>query len=385
LVKTFFNHPLLADPVWKNDNKKLRFFRDPVFPVSRWYNEGGMEAKTLLNDRYLLVEKLASGGMAHVWRGRDKLLSRTVAVKILREEFTRKPDFQERFLREAQAVARLSHPNLVTVYDFGMQDNCYFMVMEFVEGEDLKSFIRRTPTAERMQSLDLWLDLTIQICEGLGLAHRAGLVHCDIKPQNILLSGDFLAKLTDFGIAQAAFLGHFGEPAPEGPPANEIIWGSPQYASPEQLGGGTLTPASDVYSTGVMFYEMVTGRLPFLGKNPRTLALQHTSDPPPPPRLFNPDLPEPLEEILLRTMAKDPAQRYRNGDQLARVLKVLLAESTSLPAAAPASARQSETAVEEGSGIDWIAIGLGFLSLISIGGLIPLWVYVYFLYNPLGH
>jgi serine/threonine protein kinase len=341
-----------------------------------------MEAQTLLNDRYLLVEKLASGGMAHVWRGRDQLLGRTVAVKILREEFTRKPDFQERFLREAQSVARLSHPNLVAVHDFGMQDNCYFMVLEYVEGEDLKSFIRRTPASVRLQSLDVWLDLAIQICEGLGLAHRAGLVHCDIK--NVLLGEGFLAKVTDFGIAQAAFPGHSGEPGLGNTPADETVWGSPQYASPEQLGGGTLTPASDVYSTGVMMYEMVTGRLPFLGKNPRTLALQHRCDPPPSPRLFNPDLPEELEEIILRSLAKDPAQRYRNGEQLARVFKVLLAESAALPSEAATPAEQPEIAPEENGGVDWIAIGLGFLSLIFVSGLIPLWVFVYFLYNPPG-
>ena len=145
--------------------------------------------------------------MAHVWLGRDQLLGRTVAIKILREEYTRKPDFQERFLKEAQAIAKLSHPNLVTVYDFGIQNEQYFMVMEYVEGEDLKSFLRRAPgpvaRADAAQPVDLWLDITIQVCEGLGLAHRAGLVHCDIKPQNILLNDELIAKVADFGIARA--------------------------------------------------------------------------------------------------------------------------------------------------------------------------------------
>jgi len=219
-----------------------------------------MEAGTLLNDRYELVKPLASGGMAHIWLGRDRLLGRPVAVKILREEYTRQPDFQERFLKEAQAIARLSHPNLVTVYDFGIQNGQYFMVMEYVEGEDLKSFLRHTPGpalgADRAQPVDLWLDITIQVCEGLGLAHRAGVIHCDVKPQNILLNDELIAKIADFGIARA--LGRSA--AGEDPSKGDMVWGSPQYISPEQAAGEMLTPASDIYSTGVMLFEIVRQR-----------------------------------------------------------------------------------------------------------------------------
>ena len=338
-----------------------------------------MEKGAVLNDRYTLLKPLASGGMAHVWLGRDQLLGRTVAIKILREEYTRKPDFQERFRHEAQAIAKLSHPNLVTVYDFGVQGDQYFMIMEYVEGEDLKSYLRRA----RPQPLDTWLDIAIQVCEGLGLAHRAGLVHCDVKPQNILLDDDLLAKIADFGIARALASKAIQDGGQTRPLEDETVWGSPQYVSPEQAAGEVLTPASDIYSTGILLFEMLTGRLPFPGKDPRTLSLQHLHEPAPSPRLLNPGIPEELEAIVLRALAKDPAQRYRNGDQMARVLKACLAERTApLPGQASVP---GELEAEEEAGIDWPAIGLGFLSLVSAGGLIPLWVYVYFLYNPPGN
>jgi serine/threonine protein kinase len=337
-----------------------------------------MEQGALLNDRYTLVKPLASGGMAHVWLGRDELLGRTVAIKILREEYTRQPDFQERFRKEARAIAKLSHPNLVTVYDFGVQGDRYFMIMEYVEGEDLKTFLRRA----RPQPLEIWLDIAIQVCEGLGLAHRAGLVHCDIKPQNILLSGDLLAKIADFGIARAMSAGGMLDDGCTRPLEEETVWGSPQYVSPEQATGETLTPASDIYSTGIMLFEMLTGRLPFPGKDPRTLVLQHTNEPAPSPRLLNPEIPVELEGIVLRALAKNPAERYRNGDQMARVLKAYLAGRTDAEPEPPSSG--TELGLEEEAGIDWTAVGLSFAGLISVGGLIPLWVYVYFLYNPAG-
>ena len=338
-----------------------------------------MEKGALLNERYALVKPLGSGGMAHVWLGRDQLLNRTVAIKILREEYTRKPDFQERFRHEAQAIARLSHPNLVTVYDFGVHDGCYFMIMEYIEGEDLKTFLRRA----RPQPLETWLDIAIQVCEGLGLAHRAGLVHCDIKPQNILLAPDLLAKIADFGIARAMVSkGLVLDRTQTQPLEEDTVWGSPQYVSPEQAAGDALTPASDIYSTGVMLFEMLTGRLPYPGRDPRTLILQHQNEPAPSPRLIDPQIPEELEAVVLRALAKSPAERFRNGDQMARVLKALLAENTvPLP---EASATADLPAPAEEPGIDWKAVGLGFASLISVGGLIPLWVYVYFLYNPPG-
>jgi serine/threonine-protein kinase len=346
-----------------------------------------MDAPELLNDRYLLVHPLASGGMAHVWLAEDKLLGRTVAVKILREEYTRRPDFQKRFRSEAQAVARLSHPNLVTVYDFGVQDDRFFMVLEYVEGEDLKTRLRRVRSeADRPPEWTEWASIALQVCEGLGFAHRAGLIHCDVKPRNVLLGPHGAAKVADFGIARV-----IAREAEEPPPADgedaaprteTTVWGSPQYFSPEQAAGAPLTPASDVYSTGVMLFEMLTGRLPFPGRDPRTLALQHLHEPPPPPGLLNPAIPPDVEEIVLRAMAKDPAERYRNSEQMARVLRGLLIPE---PVTSPRTAEGGTTAEEEEPPIvDWKAAALGFLSLLAVGGLIPLWVYVFFLYNPPG-
>jgi serine/threonine-protein kinase len=252
------------------------------------------------------------------------------------------------------------------------------------------------------------VNISLEVCEGLGFAHRAGLVHCDIKPQNILVRADRHAKITDFGIARA-IAQNSPEALPSGSAEREpaggettgsktTVWGSPQYFSPEQAAGEPLTPASDVYSAGVMLFEMLTGRLPFPGRDPRTLALQHLHEPPPLPHLLNPAVPPALEEIILRAMAKDPAARYRNGEQMARVLHALLTPvATAVPAvfyttaaaAAPAETPDDgETLAleeEEPAAMDWKAVALGFVSLIAIGGLIPVWVYVYFLYNPPGH
>jgi serine/threonine-protein kinase len=326
-----------------------------------------MQSSALLNNRFQLMEPLGSGGMAQVWRARDTLLDRLVAVKFQREGYTRRPDFPERFLREAQALAKLSHPNLVSVFDFGVQDGRYYMVMELVEGVDLKNYLQRLPkpgkrAPEEIQKLT---DIALQVSDGLGLAHRAGIIHCDIKPQNIIITDDGRAKITDFGIAQRV----------DGSSADGPLWGSPAYFSPEQSAGQPLTPASDVYSVGVMLYEMLTGQLPFAGKDAAALARQHQSEPPLAPSRRNPDISPQLEEIILRALAKEPASRFRNGEQMARVLRAYQTED--------AASESYEEEMEEG-GIDWRAVGLGFLLMIAFGGLIPLWIYVYFLYNPPG-
>lgn len=347
-----------------------------------------MEAHDLLNQRYELVRQLASGGMAHVWVATDTLLGRTVAVKILKEEFTRKPDFQDKFRREAQAIARLSHPCLVTVYDFGVEAERFYMVMEYVEGTDLKTFLRGAFAAGNPPSLETLAGIALQVCEGLGQAHKAGLVHCDVKPQNILLAKDLRPKLTDFGIARAfgTRIDEAGGTAPAASAEKDgTVWGSPQYFAPEQAAGKSLTPASDVYSMGVVFFEMLTGRLPFPGRDPRTLALEHLHEAPPAPRTLNPAIPAALEDIVLRAMAKEPHRRFRNGDQMARVLREYLAHAAPAVEATAELEPEAAEGEEEDGGLDWGAVGLGFLDLITIGGLIPLWVYVYFLYNPPGH
>ena len=205
-----------------------------------------MTDPTLLNDRYQLLEKLGSGGMADVFRARDLMLDRYVAIKVLRKDYSSNPDFQNNFRMEARSAANLSHPNIVTVHDFGFADNLLFIVMEFIPGKDLKQLIR-----ERGRfSVEKGIPLIIQACAGLGYAHRAGLVHCDVKPHNMLVSPDGRLKVTDFGIARALATMTPGE-------KTDVVWGSPLYFAPEQARGEALSPASDVYSLGVVMYELL--------------------------------------------------------------------------------------------------------------------------------
>jgi len=327
-----------------------------------------MNGLPTLNNRYRLVEPLGSGAVANIYRADDLTLGRQVAIKLLKYEYTRDPAFQRRFLHEAQALAHLDHPNLVRLYDFGLENDQYYMVMELVEGSDLKAYIARRGRLPPQEAV--WIAL--QLAEGLGLAHRAGLVHCDVKPQNILLRADLQPKLTDFGIARSVLAG--GE-------VHEEPWGTPQYFSPEQARGEALSPASDVYSLGVVLFELVTGHLPFHGKDPRALALQHVSSPPPAPRSLAPAVPAEVEAVILRMMAKEARERFRNGEQAARFLRGLLHQST--PGAARlAGAGGIEPPLENrpASGMDWLAVGLAFLALIAIGGLVPLTMWVYLLY-----
>ena len=190
--------------------------------------------------------------MAVVYRARDLMLERPVAVKVLREDFSRDEGFRERFRQEARAAANLSHPNIVTVHDFGLDAGRLFIVMEYLPGTDLKTYQGQRGRV----SIDEALQLMIQACAGVGYAHRAGLVHCDIKPHNILVSPDHRVKVTDFGIARALATIHPDE-------KSDVVWGSPQYFSPEQASGAAPSPASDVYSLGIIFYELLTGQLPF--------------------------------------------------------------------------------------------------------------------------
>jgi serine/threonine protein kinase len=266
--------------------------------------------QTLLNGRYRLVAQQGSGGMAVIYRAQDMALGRTVAVKILRPSLTTDPTFITRFRNEARAIANLSHPNIVTVYDVGNDGPTYYMVMEYVEGQDLKKLIRNLG----VMSVKRALNLAIQICEGIGFAHRAGLVHADVKPQNILLTNqDDRVKVTDFGIAQA-----LTDTQPQ--QRAEVVWGSPHYFAPEQAKGEKPSPASDVYSIGIVMFEMLTGRLPFMGASQQDLALAHVRERIPLVSEVNPSVPENLSNIIYKVMSKEPSDRYRTADQLGNVL-----------------------------------------------------------------
>lgn len=348
----------------------------------------------LLLDRYQLLEHFGSGGMADLFRARDLMLDRYVAIKILRADSTKNPEFEGQFRNEARAAANLSHPNIVTVYDFGIDDGQLFIVMELVPGTDLKSLLRKRGRF----TVEEGIPLMVQACAGIGYAHRAGLVHCDVKPHNMLVTPDQRLKVTDFGIARALATINPGE-------RSDVVWGSPQYFSPEQATGHAPSPASDVYSLGVVLYEILTGTLPFTGSTADELARLHIEANPIPPSEYIPDIPEALEEIILKVLSKEPSVRYRTADQLGRVLMKFgtqrdqpATSALSLtPETAPASiweeeppappppataTSQTQEMAAEPLDIDWVSVGLGLLALLAVGGLIPFWMWVYFTYHP---
>lgn len=266
-----------------------------------------MQQKTL-NNRYELEQKIGEGGMARVYRGRDLRLNRRVAIKVLHAQYAGDASFLNRFQHEAQAAANLRHPNIVDVYDVGQDGDIHYIVMEFVEGEDLKNIIMmRGPLP-----VDEAVDIAEQVTNGLQAAHAIGLIHRDIKPQNIIVEPSGLVKITDFGIAKSRLSTAATETG--------VIFGTADYISPEQARGLPATPASDIYSLGITLYEMLTGRLPFTGENSIAVAMQHVSAEPPPPRMYNPRIPPQLEALVLRTLSKDPAQRPASARELGALL-----------------------------------------------------------------
>jgi len=345
-----------------------------------------MQEGALLNNRYQLLQKIGSGGMAEVFRARDSMLERYVAIKVLRADYTDSQSFQERFRQEARAAANLSHPNIVTVHDFGLDSGRLFIVMEFVPGSDLKSLVKQRGRF----TVEEAIPLIVQACAGIGYAHRAGLVHCDVKPHNMLVTPDKRLKVTDFGIARALATIHPEE-------RTNTVWGSPQYFSPEQAAGEPPSPASDVYSLGIVLYESLTGSLPFNAGTARELARMHLDVYPHPIAEYIPEVPQTLEQIVDKVLSKEPSARYRTADQLGRVLmrfgtqaQVETAPGLSLtPETSPGYQPESEAAdylepepVASSVSIDWLAVALGLLALIAVGGLIPFWMWVYFTYNP---
>lgn len=269
-----------------------------------------MPGETLLNQRYELVAQQGSGGMSVIYRALDRMLGRMVAIKILRPNLTKDPAFLEKFQQEARSVAMMSHPNIVTVHDVGNDGATFYIVMEMIEGDDLKKLIKTRGAL----LFDKALELAIQICAGLGFAHRSQLVHADVKPQNILINREGIVKITDFGIAQA-----YTDTMPQ--TRSEVVWGSPHYFAPEQARGEKPSPASDVYSIGVVLFEMFTGRLPFVGPTQRDLALAHIQAEIPRAIDLNPDLPIELSNVIYKVMSKRPNDRYKHADQLGHILQ----------------------------------------------------------------
>lgn len=266
----------------------------------------------LLGGRYEIEKVIGEGGMAMVYRAKDILLHRTVAVKVLRSQFGTDEDFIARFHREAQAAASLSHPNVVNTYDLGQEDGVYYIVMEYVEGGTLKEYI----TEHAPLPVEDAVNIAIQICDALDHAHHHHIIHRDIKPHNILMGKNGRIKVTDFGIARAvtsATITHTGS-----------VLGSVQYFSPEQAKGIMTDAKSDLYSLGVVLYEMLTGHLPFDGDSPISVALKHLQDPYIHAKELRPELPQSVDNVIVRVMAKDPVFRYETAHEMLEDLRTCL-------------------------------------------------------------
>jgi eukaryotic-like serine/threonine-protein kinase len=263
---------------------------------------------TMVDGRYRVVSRLGAGGMADVFLAEDQQLGRKVALKLLHRRFAEDPDFVERFRREAQAAAGLQHPNVVGIYDRGEYDGTYYIAMEYLPGRTLKQVIREEAPLDPIRAINI----AIQILKAARFAHRRGIIHRDLKPHNVMIDDAGDAKVTDFGIARAG--------ASDMTETGSIM-GTAQYLSPEQAQGHSVSASSDLYSVGVVLYEMLTGRVPFDADAAVTIALKHVSEAPVPPSAINPAIPPELEQTVLWTLNKNPADRPVDADQLITVLE----------------------------------------------------------------
>ena len=266
----------------------------------------------MLNNRYEILEKIGNGGMATVYKAKCHVLNRYVAIKILKDEFTTDSDFIKRFNTEAQSAASLTHPNIVQIYDVCNEDNLYYIVMELIQGKTLKEIIAE----DGILSWKWSINIAIQIASALETAHKNNIIHRDIKPHNIIITEDGIAKVTDFGIAKAvsnSTITAFG-----------TTIGSVHYFSPEHARGGYTDAKSDLYSLGIVMYEMLTGRVPFDADTPVSVALKQVQEEPTDPMKYNPNIPISVDRIILKAMQKDPNFRYQNATEMLQDLSLAL-------------------------------------------------------------
>jgi beta-lactam-binding protein with PASTA domain/predicted Ser/Thr protein kinase len=328
----------------------------------------------VFNNRYSLKEKIGSGGMSDVYLADDLTLNRPVAVKILHPEFARDPSYIQRFRYEAQAAANLNHPNIVSVYDWGNEGDIYYIVMEYVEGSELKELQR----AQGRLGPERAAEITAEIAAALQFAHRHNLVHRDIKPHNVIITPTGQVKVMDFGIARAA--------TGTGMTQTGVVMGTAQYLSPEQAQGLPVDGRSDIYSLGIVLYEMLTGRVPFDDENPLTVAYRQVRDDPVPPSMLEPSIPTTMESIVMKSLAKNPANRYQTAQEmkadLLRFLEgipvnatpIMPVAATAEPAmsvmpttAIPVSARLPEEGARKTPTWVWVLVSvLGVLAVLGI-------------------
>lgn len=269
-----------------------------------------MSDKNVLAGRYELIEKIGDGGMAIVYKAKDRLLKRFIAVKILKPEFVQDIKFVENFRKESHAAASLSHPNIVSIYDVGQEGNINYIVMELVSGKTLNELIKEEAPMDYRKAADI----TKQVASGLSAAHKKGIVHRDVKPHNILMTEDGIAKITDFGIAKAVTNTTIVDSG------KDNVMGSVHYFSPEQAKGANVDEKSDIYSLGIVLYEMLTGKVPFDGDNPVTIALMQINEPVTPPSVFNHNVPPGLERIVMKAVEKQPKDRFASADEMIEAL-----------------------------------------------------------------
>jgi beta-lactam-binding protein with PASTA domain/predicted Ser/Thr protein kinase len=267
-----------------------------------------IDPETIIDGRYRVISRLGSGGMADVYLAQDQLLGREVAVKVLHHHFAEDQEFVERFRREASSAAALSHPNIVAIFDRGEWNGTYYIAMEYVAGRTLKAIVREQGALDPASAIDI----VVQILRAARFAHRRGVIHRDLKPHNVILDEEGRARVTDFGIARAG--------------ASDMtltgsIMGTAQYLSPEQAQGLAVTAASDLYSVGVILYELLTGVVPFEGETAVAIAFKQVSAEPQPPSAIRQGIPASLDAVVLRALAKDPAQRYADADELIAALE----------------------------------------------------------------